>query len=321
MKNSTNTTVELFGAAALVASLATGANAATITSTASGAWENTGTWVGGVAPGNGDTAIIENGHVVDIDDTNGGGNNPEQTLAVDVIVNAGGTFYANFGSGGASSLTLNGGELRTDARSTNWVFTGNIAINGAGNKFENRKTQASKTQSITAASMTGSGDLSITVSNRENGNQWSTLNIADMTGYTGTITHERRSGANLPNDANDGQKNYLEFENSIAKADASFGLVLTEFTYGASNEFSTFHGYNINDENVTVWLTSLTIGSVSVAARDTAYTRAELVALDAGFDNYFNNDGSTGLIGVVPEPGSLALLGMGGLFMLRRRRN
>lgn len=39
---------------------------ASITSTATGNWATGGTWVGGVAPGDGDTAILANGHVITI---------------------------------------------------------------------------------------------------------------------------------------------------------------------------------------------------------------------------------------------------------------
>lgn len=48
--------------------LAVNAWGAAITSTATGSWNQGGTWVGGVAPGDGDTAVIASGHTVTIPD-------------------------------------------------------------------------------------------------------------------------------------------------------------------------------------------------------------------------------------------------------------
>ncbi|MFC1554785.1 beta strand repeat-containing protein, partial [candidate division KSB1 bacterium] len=101
----------------------TNANAATITSTASGLFSATGTWVGGVVPVAGDDIVIANGHNVDFD------------LGSAVV-------FASLKLGAASTLTL----------SADGMTVTTISANAAGDDF---------TIDLDAFTLTSSGGLSI----------------------------------------------------------------------------------------------------------------------------------------------------------------
>lgn len=88
---------------------------ATITSAATGNWTAGGTWTGGVAPGSGDSAVIQSGHVVTVDGNITVGADPGigSTPAIDV---AGGTL--TFDTSASRTLTLRG-DLRMQHNASN----------------------------------------------------------------------------------------------------------------------------------------------------------------------------------------------------------
>jgi len=85
---------------------------AVITSNASGNWSAGGTWVGGVAPASGDSAVIANTHVVDIDGNitvgPASGLDPNPTSDCSVYIQTGGTLRVPHTVAGNYTLTLRG---------------------------------------------------------------------------------------------------------------------------------------------------------------------------------------------------------------------
>lgn len=119
--------------------------AASITSTQTGPWGTGSTWVGGVAPGNGDTVTIAAGHVVTVTDNRTVGHSPgagDATQAIlvaatgQVVVNAGVTLTVRgdiftSSSNTVRSLVLNpGATLEMDASAAGTPSTARYVIRG-----------------------------------------------------------------------------------------------------------------------------------------------------------------------------------------------
>jgi hypothetical protein len=104
-----------------------GGGGVAITSAATGDWATGATWVGGVSPGAGDTAIIANGHVVTIavgtSVTVGDPANPT-TPAIQTATGGGGTGRLIVDVG--ATLNLNGDVKQGNA---NWVINAGATIN------------------------------------------------------------------------------------------------------------------------------------------------------------------------------------------------
>jgi hypothetical protein len=294
-----------FGCSALLA--AGSASATDISSFDSGDWQDGPTWVGGVLPGSGDTAMIDHIVRVDRDDAT----NFESTDA-DVVVNAGGELRAWYGIFTAPSVTLNGGQIAAEQR-THVLNTNTLTINDvAGNSWTQYKNQNSKHAEIHAQQLVGAGTLDILLGRA---GQLFQLDVDDTTGFTGELNVSRlgfdvTSGYTYRVATNDETNSaHLKINQSIAKEDASFSMVLNEYTYdwkeehggtAALDDGTAYNGYDMRDDSVEVWFTGLTIGGYEVPARESAYTYAELAAMDGGnVANYLRSDGTDGLIGVI----------------------
>ena len=269
MSNSTSTTVKLFSAAALVASLATGANAATFT------WTNAGNTVAnfngtnfdlGTDPRNGvaDTVNITNGGLrgsfsnfslenVDTYNVSNGGviqntNSNNKTLRGDGNFGVGGgPAILNIGDGGTGGAArFRGGTINLSGTGT-WL-AGNGAFNNTTNFFQSATVNFDSTWT---------GEIYFARSDNPNSSEILFDEASDVTDWLDS--------------ANGTNKLFLDGV-ALTSGDLGTKFVLTVVTSGSGNE----PAFATNDAGVSLTL--------------------------------------------VPEPGSLALLGMGGLFMLRRRR-
>lgn len=117
------------------------ANAATITSAATGSWGSSGTWSGGLVPGCSDTAVVANGHTVSLTADIGG-----LSCNLNITINSGGVLdlagnEINF-SGNNTTFT-NNGTFTNSGLTLKRLFTANggANFNFAGNGIYSGKLQ------------------------------------------------------------------------------------------------------------------------------------------------------------------------------------
>ena len=300
---------------------ASAANAAIIESFVAGNVFATTTWSTGTVPTVGDTAIIK--HTVKMDLLSATPESDEVWDADTVQIDAGGTLDGVFGRLTVNALIFNGGTMTSSGNDGVSHNADSVTINNvAGNKYTNTKNLRNTT--LNTPTLAGSGTLGLVLAK----NKIMTLNVTDTTGFTGLLdaTFEtRNSSAPAADQVVSGS---LKFSQSILEATASFGLELSKFIYdwtggsGADDgtAYSKLDVKNGTGDGSVLWFTSLKLGDYVVPERTTAYTYTELVGLNAANANYLSSDGADAVVGVVPEPATMALLAAGGLMVLRRRR-
>lgn len=154
-------------------------------------------------------------------------------------------------------------------------------INSSGTTLQPGDSDA-RTLNLNIGTLTGNGNF--TLKNSVN-NGTVQLTVGNASGYTGDITFDAS------------RVNILEFKNDLISGG---GLVL-----GTNSQINLKQ--NVTFETVEINGSFLAAGTYPYAA------------LNSTYDSYFV-DGGSGSITVVPEPGTLALLGMAGLVMRRSRR-
>ena len=306
--------------ASLALALAGPALSATVTWDGEGAnnqWSNADNWSDNAAPsaGNdyvvdgvlfrspdassnafaGDALTVQNGAVFNLYRTNGGG-------------------YFNV-THSFTTLNLDNAELRPQSSvgSIGHTVTGNLVFTGA-NTLNLNENSAYTMRLILGTdggghTLTGSGTLNIT--RDATGSTRSVDVFADASGYSGDVSFAGLSG------------DVFELRLYHAAGLGTGDLAAGSFT---SLQLLAASGVNIADSSVSLQSSSAlnlgagasTVGALTIAGNSVAadtYTAAELTAL--GLGGTFSGDGT---LTVIPEPGSLALITLGGLLIARRRR-
>jgi len=279
------------------------ANGAAIASVADGQYVDLPTWPAspGRVPTVGDTAVVD--HKVVMDD----GTDGDETWDADVVqINSSGELDARGGMATVNALVFNGGILNS-SNNDGTIFAATVAVNDvAGNHYFTAKNKRNTT--LTTVTLTGSGTLEI----QPNRDKTVTLTIGDATGFTGLLDVAHVDSGGDIGQSDPTVTGFLELTNGITEGDASFGIQLNKVIYDWADgpdpdDGIAYSAYDLSDENVEVWVTSLTIDGFSIPARATAYTYAELAAMNGGaVANYLKTDGADGTLGVVDWGGTPA---------------
>ena len=291
-----------------VVALATSANAATWNAkTFNGGLDDTSDWdAGGTSPltamnvDNDDTWVIDGTRMFRGDSHVFFG-----TLQVSNTDNDDGEFF-NRESGGVGSsfeaIILDGGALNNflSGQPGEGITADTVSVTANGGTLGGER----ETSQFGFGSISGSGNIFVT--GRANGapsttpNSNTTVRLLAGKNDLGTTDYSGFSGTFIVQEVTGNTDGYFGFNEDVTSG--TFGLeVQAGGTYNLAND---------------VTVTSLTLGSDTFGAG--TYTFTDFTLAQQAFFNG-QNDGGT-LIVAIPEPGSLALLAVGGMCMMRRRR-
>lgn len=309
--------------ASLVAAITTGVHAASFS------------WDDGATPGLGPHSVFTAGNWTDDNPpVNAGGN----TVSIDVgdneqrqfDINNGG---ANFDMGATDHITIGRGNFIDSAGADDAFIGGEIRVNGAGGSapifdvavIANQISSDRHGAIFNAATTIGS-------INSEGGHQQKWEFNAAPTAAINSIRMADTDGRGFGHDDNFGVNVDmsalafdLEWGQVTVGGGSTFDVGALQITFDADWEGGNGGG-GVNNQivlNGDMTANSLTFeninvaNDVSLASQATGtYGRIGLGGVDHNVD-WITGDG---VLAVVPEPGSIALLGIGGLLIARRRR-
>lgn len=267
-------------------------HAAVIATTAAGSWVAGSTWVGGIVPGDGDTANINHGTI----DHNVSDGFAEPTDFINL--NAGGVLRVQR-SHVYENMTLNGGQLHI-WNDDDTVTIGTLTVVSGQLRDRNNRED----NGIAATTIVGSGNLNFfNWSNSGSVAEAFFIDSPNMTGFTGSLDI-----------GSPGRVGLVDLRQDITPANASFSMTMV----AGSNQL-VLSGH--------VAVIALALGGDNLSPGTyTLDTTANPGATDLSnvggtdYSGFFQD--SSGTITVVPEPSvPCTLLGAAGLLVLVRRRN
>lgn len=294
---------------AMIPLASTSLEAAVIDTLNSGNWQDTGTWTGGVLPGIVDAAHIVSTHTVTVNQAH-----DIEGLLHDgsVILNSGAILEVSGGTNighsfnNSATITLNSGsQLNCSSRLNvgSHVNSGNNVINLNGG----------------AITVTGlSGNVRFEAINTNGGSGTMNLNSGSLTAQGFSAVRRGTSSQTILNwnsASSAGAGVTFNLTASGTYVDTFNSNTNTLFTdFGTGTTFN-FNGANFVEGNVITLMTSTS---------ETAYTNYNNINItgfgSTGLGGVLSVSGNNLMLTVVPEPTSAALLGLGGIILLGRRK-
>lgn len=212
--------------------------------------------------------------------------------------------------GAMNNLTINGGKLSWRSNFDTTTLSGALTIASGGAQFSSNAS-GQRSAGLKTDVIAGDGAVAVNYADgrgltlNQNTGTW------DTSGFTGSFDVSNKRSGDDP-----GEKGFLAFGSSVSGATFSINLIALPDDAG-----SRFGALKFAD-GVNVDLTEMNLidntGSLLHSFGGGTYAYSDV---SGSYGDYFINSGTgTGTFTIIPEPSSLALLGLGGLLIARRRR-